>query len=432
MTNAAAMAALQTLRMIDRNLEITQSRVSSGYRVESAADNAAYWSISTTMRSDNSALSAVQDALGLGAAKVDTAFAAIDSAIEVVGEIKAKLVAAYGVGTDRVKIQEEIDQLQNQLKSIAESASFSGENWLQSSISDGGDPPVEEPTVKKVVASFIRTSGGGVAVTSVNYTLDSSTVLFDLSDGKLGILDSEAVFVASGEALVSVTVTDDTTEAQTSNKYVVETLTDGDIAAAIALDADANDDPSVYQQTTGTAAYLKISDNVWVPIQSDDPAAADFTTTVAYSDAGTPSQDWYYVVGATPVNAEDRKLEFSVETLDINDLESIANMMSSMNADSQYTDIDALDVMVEFIDKKLQSMTSAASALGSLQSRIEMQEDFVSTLMDVIDKGIGRLVDADMNEESTRLKALQTQQQLGIQSLSIANSNAENILMLFQ
>ena len=42
------------------------------------------------------------------------------------------------------------------------------------------------------------------------------------------------------------------------------------------------------------------------------------------------------------------------------------------------------------------------------------------------------LVDADMNEESTKLKALQTQQQLGIQSLSIANSNSENILSLFR
>jgi flagellin len=64
--------------------------------------------------------------------------------------------------------------------------------------------------------------------------------------------------------------------------------------------------------------------------------------------------------------------------------------------------------------------------------RIDMQEDFVSKLTDSIDSGIGRLVDADMNEESTRLKALQTQQQLGIQSLSIANTNSENILQLFR
>ncbi len=64
--------------------------------------------------------------------------------------------------------------------------------------------------------------------------------------------------------------------------------------------------------------------------------------------------------------------------------------------------------------------------------RIGMQEEFVSKLTDSINSGIGRLVDADMNEESTRLKALQTQQQLAIQSLSIANTNSENILQLFR
>ncbi len=61
-----------------------------------------------------------------------------------------------------------------------------------------------------------------------------------------------------------------------------------------------------------------------------------------------------------------------------------------------------------------------------------MQSDFATELMSIIDKGIGRLVDADMNEESTRLKALQTQEQLGIQALQIANSNSENIMALFR
>ena len=91
MTNTAAMAALQTMRSINSDMESTQARISSGYRVETASDNAAYWSIATTMRSDSDALSTVQDALGLGAAKVDTAYTGMDSAIEVVSEIKNKL-----------------------------------------------------------------------------------------------------------------------------------------------------------------------------------------------------------------------------------------------------------------------------------------------------------------------------------------------------
>ena len=130
MTNAAAMAALQTLRSIDNNLETTQRRVSSGYRVETAADNAGYWSIATTMRSDNAALSTVSDALGLGAATVDTAYTALDNVVDVMSSIKAKLVAASEPGVDKNKINEEMTQLKNQLISAAQSASFSGENWL--------------------------------------------------------------------------------------------------------------------------------------------------------------------------------------------------------------------------------------------------------------------------------------------------------------
>ena len=91
-----------------------------------------------------------------------------------------------------------------------------------------------------------------------------------------------------------------------------------------------------------------------------------------------------------------------------------------------------VDDMIRVVDSILTQMTDAASNLGAVNKRVAMQEDFVANLMDSIDSGIGRLVDADMNEESTRLKALQTQQQLGIQSLSIANSNSENILQLFR
>lgn len=78
------MAALQTLRMVSGGLEKTQNQVSTGYRVATASDNAAYWSIATTMRSDNKALSAVQDALGLGEAVVDVAYAGMSAVIDLV------------------------------------------------------------------------------------------------------------------------------------------------------------------------------------------------------------------------------------------------------------------------------------------------------------------------------------------------------------
>ena len=97
----------------NKQLEITQARIATGFSVATAADNAAYWSIATTMRSDNKALSTVQDALGLGAAKVDVAYTGINAAIDVVDEIKAKLVAAREPGVDKSKIQSEITALQS-------------------------------------------------------------------------------------------------------------------------------------------------------------------------------------------------------------------------------------------------------------------------------------------------------------------------------
>jgi flagellin len=310
-------------------MEQTQGRVSSGLRVATAADNAAYWSIATTMRSDNMAISAVQDAIGLGAAKVDTAYAAMESAIDVVKEIKAKVVAATEQGVDKAKIQEEIKQLQLQLLSISESASFSGENWIA-----GGDDTATAPIEATVVSGFIRNANGAVAVKTTTYTLDAST------QGGMTMLFGGAA----------------TTGAIDTTSGILGTIgTDWDL--------DYNGD--------GTAG--------------DVPA-----------EVGT----------------------MSIYTLDI----------TTASADVTVGMSEALTL----VEAGLQAMTSAAAALGSISMRINLQEDFISKLHDSIDSGIGRLVDADMNAESTRLKALQTQQQLGIQSLSIANTNSENILQLFR
>jgi flagellin len=304
-TNNAAMAALQTLRAVSDSLQGTEDRVSTGYRVDKAADNAAYWSIATTMRSDNKALSAVSDALGLGAAKVDTAYAAMDSAIDVVSEIKAKLVAATEKGVDKTKIQQEIDQLQDQLLSIAQSASFSGENWVAGA--NG---------TKSVVSSFVRDGNNNVSVKQTDYVLDAGTlgnVLFGMSNGAI----------------------------ETSSGIIGSPL-------------------------SGTYGGVFVS----MP---------------------------------------------SLYALDI----------------SNFTqgDISAALSGVELI---MGALTAAGSALGSISTRIQLQEDFVSGLGDSIDSGVGRLVDADMEEESSRLSALQTQQQLAVQSLSIANSSAQSILTLFR
>ncbi|WP_348627582.1 flagellin [Rhizobium sp. R693] len=87
---------------------------------------------------------------------------------------------------------------------------------------------------------------------------------------------------------------------------------------------------------------------------------------------------------------------------------------------------------IDYIETVSARITSGASIIGSLAKRVDLQNDFAHSLMASITSGIGRLVDADMEEASSKLSAQQTQQQLAVQSLSIANSAPKAVLTLFQ
>ena len=402
LTNVAAMAALSTLRSIESGLEQTQAAVSSGLRVGSASDNAAYWSIATTMRSDNMALSAVEDALGLGAAKVDTAYSGMNSAIEVVKEIKAKLTAATEDGVDKTKIQEEITQLQDQLTSIAEAASFSGENWLQAKLTGALSSDIN----KSVVASFVRDSSGAVSVKKVDYTLTASNVLFD-TNGNTGILDQTTNIAGDG---VVVNVNDGgVTTSHNLNSYTTAQVSAAVTGAGGAFDAGGSIAWTVAGDGAGAGVgYVMIGSDTWVAA-TEQSAAANATQEVFATDASG--------------------FEWQINTADT--AGSTAMSVDSFTITNTTTKTE-LAGLLSMVDTALKSMTSAAAQLGSIGMRIDMQQEFVASLTDSIDKGVGRLVDADLNEESTRLKALQTQQQLAVQSLSIANSSSQNILTLFR
>ena len=72
------------------------------------------------------------------------------------------------------------------------------------------------------------------------------------------------------------------------------------------------------------------------------------------------------------------------------------------------------------------------AAVGSTQQQVDMQDEFNKVMMDNVSKGVGRLVDADMEEQSAMLTALQSQHQLAIQALSIANRTPNTVISLFQ
>ena len=95
------------------------------------------------------------------------------------------------------------------------------------------------------------------------------------------------------------------------------------------------------------------------------------------------------------------------------------------------TDSGAASALTE-IETLIQTSIDAAASFGSVQSRIETQSDFIGTLTDSLKSGIGTLVDANMEEASARLQALQVQQQLAVQAMSIANQAPQTLLSLFR
>jgi len=90
------------------------------------------------------------------------------------------------------------------------------------------------------------------------------------------------------------------------------------------------------------------------------------------------------------------------------------------------------DTALTELQTRLGTATTAAATFGAAQQRIDSQASFISKQTDALKSGIGALVDADMEAASARLQALQVQQQLATQSLSIANQQPQNILALFR
>ena len=88
--------------------------------------------------------------------------------------------------------------------------------------------------------------------------------------------------------------------------------------------------------------------------------------------------------------------------------------------------------MLASLNNTISQLENAASTIGAAQNQVTTQQTFVTTMQNNLSNGVAALVDADMNQVSTRLQALQTQQSLGVQSLSIANQSTSSIMKLFQ
>jgi flagellin len=543
--NTSATTALRTLQATNKALETTQGRVSTGLKIGEAKDNAAYWSITTTLKSDNKALTTVKDALSLGAATVDTAYQGLNKSLEVLNEIKSKVTAASQDGVDKASLQAEISELQNQLKAISSASSFSGENWLSvnssvdgfaatknvvSSFSRDNKNNVTLSTIEIDTKPFILIDGsgtkegildagksgnstltGGIAATTeslavtgssatsggvttgainlsglangdhitFNSVINGTTVARDITLSTANLASLGAFATALQGVLTGTTVTADTT----TNTLTFTSTTPG-ATSNVSLNTFAYTDGTIAKTPTPATGFANVTGTAGAAAVTAAPATATMTAAFATFTLDSNDQIKFDVTSngaartvkidqatiAAALGTTDGKagkvtvaadyvkvLTLALKNANISDLtvtadgtnhiiftggadtKSLAIGAATASAGQSILTIDVttadrkkLASYLEVISAAADKVTKGAASLGAIASRVDLQQTFVSNLIDTIEKGVSDLIDADLSEESTRLQALQTKQQLGVQALSIANSGTQQILRLFQ
>lgn len=349
-TNSASISALATLRMIGRGLAYTQSQMSSGLRVSTAQDNASYWSISTTMKSEAKSLASVSDSIAMGQAIIDVAYNGMDKVLAKMNEFKKLIVLAANEGrgktnssnvdyfldpiydnTNLGKIDKQMRVILHDIQGIVDASSFNGINILKNEKNGSMQPGSSLELVSGINGSTIQTKAIALSDTLItNLDRNGDYYMDDPLAAGQGILDGKVRFVT--------------------------------------FDRFEN----------------------------------------------------FYSAGNVYTNADFYVLREGLYSYNLNPA------LQAQPLSHYY------DVFLGEVDQKIGKITSGMAMLGALQSAMSSAADVTGSRAETVMKGIGRLVDADMNEEATRLKALETQLQLGIQALQITNTSTSRILDLFR
>lgn len=419
LTNNGAMVALQTLKSINSRLADTQNEISTGKTVATARDNAAVWAISKVMESDVKGFQGISDSLNLGESTVAVARNGAETVTELLTEMKGKIVAAQEENVDRAKIQTDIVALRDQIDAVVGAAQFNGLSLLSNRDSAAGSGTVN------VLASLDRSQSGvaasDIAVSKRDLGIEASSV----TGGTVANLTSAVTL--NGTQTGTLAVTTPTGAGQVFSIGI--TGTDADSSTFV---------PGDY--TTGTSATdaQKI-----MYIARDGDTAGDVAKGLAQAfaiyaaDNGLDSDVLNVTASGSNLNIASSVTDATdtvavrIDTLTSPTDVTIGGGLEKLNDIDVTTDAgtDSALVAIEFM---IQTAIDSAASFGSAQGRIETQENFISSLTDSLKAGIGTMVDADMEEASARLQALQVQQQLGVQALSIANQAPQSLLSLFR
>ncbi|WP_068108405.1 flagellin [Tropicimonas marinistellae] len=488
LTNTSSMVALQTLKGINNNLETIQNEISTGKTVSSAKDNASVWAISKVMESDVQGFQAISESLALGESTIAVAREASETVTDLLTEIKEKIVGAQEENVDRSKLQDDIDALTDQISSIASAAQFNGLNLIQGSDSVNILSSLDRASDGSVTSASISVDRQDLTFDAGVYNASGTDLSGNTSDSAAAAVNTavtEVLTLSTAQAVDDVLRLQigDTTVSYTATTTTLNDAADGLTAAinaagiegisatvsgaAITLSSTvAFEDTDLTFGSTGSTTGAYTGDNK-LEARAE---TVTFSATAGVSEGDgyrvtIGSQDFDYVAGKGE-SFEDvaRGLKIAIDGAGLGDISTNVTQDSSTGEwilqvdndgsslafssagrsdgtatgglagvnDIDVTTDEGVSAALSNIETWIDSAIEAAAAFGSAEGRIETQSEFISNLTDSLKSGIGSMVDADMEEASAKLQALQVQQQLGIQALSIANQSPQSVLSLFQ
>ncbi|MBQ0717998.1 flagellar protein [Sulfitobacter sp. M220] len=257
LTNSSAMNALATLKDVNRGLNQTQDRVSTGLKVASGKDNAAYFAVSETMKGDSGMFKAINEGMSATKNSVATARLGAETVSDIAQQIVERVAFAQTDGVDRADVQLEIDALVKNMGTAIEQATFNGDNLVDGTKMDDGTTDNSITLVngvKRDGSTFATTTFNfeGVNLGAIKTAFESVKVYSETTPGTPDDIDmsaalsaAETQLAASITAATSLGITENALEGQME---FIDSLTDTlDSGVSSMVDADMEEEAARLQ-----------------------------------------------------------------------------------------------------------------------------------------------------------------------------------------
>jgi flagellin len=246
LTNSSAMNALATLKDVNRGLNQTQDRVSTGLKVASGKDNAAYFAVSETMKGDSGMFKAINEGMTATKNSVATARLGAETVADIAQQIVERVAFAQTDGVDRADVQKEIVALAANMASVIEQATFNGNDLVNGTAS------------VSVVNGVTRTGSGANPFEATTFSfnqvnlgeIQSTVAGFNVTTGDAAAREAllQSAETELGKAIEAATTMGITENALDGQMQFIESLTDTlDSGVSSMIDADMEEEAARLQ-----------------------------------------------------------------------------------------------------------------------------------------------------------------------------------------